>query len=99
MIFDDREVPMELVREARGSEVHLNMEDHRHEEYVPLKPKVKAFSGKGHVLGRYDISSLCFLFTAGVVNTVVASQCSVIFSNVLIFINQSQPEESHIVCS
>ncbi|PNF14314.1 NSFL1 cofactor p47 [Cryptotermes secundus] len=45
------EVPMELVREARGSEVHLNMEDHRHEEYVPLKPKVKAFSGKGHVLG------------------------------------------------
>jgi UBX domain-containing protein 1 len=54
--FYGREVPMELVREARGSEVHLNMEDHRHEEYVPLKPKVKAFSGKGHVLGRYDNS-------------------------------------------
>lgn len=45
------EVPAELIREARGNEVHLNMEDHRHEEYVPLKPKVKAFSGKGHVLG------------------------------------------------
>jgi len=51
-----REVPAELIREARGSEVHLNMEDHRHEEYVSLKTKVKAFSGKGHVLGRYDIN-------------------------------------------
>jgi UBX domain-containing protein 1 len=56
MIFYGREVPVELVREARGSEVHLNMEDHRHEECVPVKPKVKAFSGKGHVLGRYGIS-------------------------------------------
>ncbi|KAJ4430325.1 hypothetical protein ANN_22538, partial [Periplaneta americana] len=45
------EVPLELVREARGNEVHLNMEDHRHEEYIPTRHKVKAFSGKGHVLG------------------------------------------------
>jgi UBX domain-containing protein 1 len=59
----DREVPVELVREARGSEVHLNMEDHRHEDYVPLKPKVKAFSGKGHVLGRYDISPTAAIVT------------------------------------
>lgn len=45
------EVPAELIREARGNEVHLNMEDHRHEEHVPHKSKVQAFSGKGHVLG------------------------------------------------
>ncbi|KAJ9592503.1 hypothetical protein L9F63_015820, partial [Diploptera punctata] len=45
------EVPVELVREARGSEVHVNMEDHRHEDFITLKPKVKAFSGRGHVLG------------------------------------------------
>jgi hypothetical protein len=65
MILCDREVPVELVREARGNEVHLNMEDHRHEEYFPSKLKVKAFSGKGHVLGRYVISypSLCFIIT------------------------------------
>lgn len=33
------------------------MEDHRHEEYVPPpKPKVQAFSGAGHKLGRYATS-------------------------------------------
>lgn len=31
-------IPHELIREARGGEVHVNMEDHRNEEYV--KPKV-----------------------------------------------------------
>lgn len=31
------------------------MEDHHHEMYVPPKVKVKAFSGKGHMLGRYII--------------------------------------------
>lgn len=31
-------IPQELVREARGGEVHVNMEDHKTEEYV--KPKV-----------------------------------------------------------
>lgn len=46
------EVPQELVREANGREVHLNMEDHRHEDFVQMsRPKVKAFTGKGHVLG------------------------------------------------
>lgn len=46
-----REVPDELIREAHGSEVHLNMEDHSHEEFVQVKPKLKAFTGKGNVLG------------------------------------------------
>nr|XP_018908374.1 PREDICTED: NSFL1 cofactor p47-like [Bemisia tabaci] len=45
------EVPQELVRNARGGEFHLNMEDHRFEDYVAPKPKVKAFAGEGHVLG------------------------------------------------
>ena len=46
------EVPQELVHDARGSEVHLNMEDHRHEQYSLPKSKPKAFSGKGNMLGR-----------------------------------------------
>ncbi|XP_039276539.1 NSFL1 cofactor p47 [Nilaparvata lugens] len=44
-------VPLELVQKARGGEVHLNMEDHHHEEYTTPKTKVKAFAGKGHLLG------------------------------------------------
>ncbi|XP_046388438.1 NSFL1 cofactor p47 [Ischnura elegans] len=44
------ELPPELSRGARrGAEVHLNMEDHRHEEFVVNK--FKAFSGKGQLLG------------------------------------------------
>ena len=31
-------IPDELIKEAKGGEVHVNMEDHKHEEYV--KPKV-----------------------------------------------------------
>ncbi|KAL0279043.1 UNVERIFIED_CONTAM: hypothetical protein PYX00_000686 [Menopon gallinae] len=45
------EVPEELIKEAGGGEVHLYMEDHSHEEFVQAKPKLKAFSGKGNVLG------------------------------------------------
>ncbi|KAK3919468.1 NSFL1 cofactor p47 [Frankliniella fusca] len=45
------EIPRELIREARGSEVHVNIEAHSHEEPPPYKPKVKAFTGKGNVLG------------------------------------------------
>lgn len=32
-----REVPMELIRESRGREVHLQMEDHRTEEFISKK--------------------------------------------------------------
>ena len=37
-------IPTELVREARGGEVHVNMEDHKTEEFV--KPKVGACKQK-----------------------------------------------------
>ncbi|WAR01526.1 NSF1C-like protein [Mya arenaria] len=45
------EVPQELIREARGGEVNLNMEDHRTENYVKPKASLKAFAGEGHTLG------------------------------------------------
>ncbi|XP_005097991.1 NSFL1 cofactor p47 [Aplysia californica] len=45
------EVPQELVREARGGEINLDMEDHRAEDYVKPKVSVKAFTGAGHMLG------------------------------------------------
>ena len=37
---------------APGGEVDLNMEDHRNDDYVAPKVKVKAFSGSGQMLGR-----------------------------------------------
>lgn len=46
------EIPMEIRQEVQGGEVRLDMEDHRHEEYVPPKTKVKVFAGKGQMLGR-----------------------------------------------
>lgn len=45
------EIPAEIRQQVQGAEVRLDMEDHRHEMYVPSKSKVKAFSGKGHMLG------------------------------------------------
>ncbi|KAI8783953.1 NSFL1 cofactor p47 [Biomphalaria glabrata] len=51
------EVPQDLVREARGGEVSLDMEDHRTEDYVKPKVTVKAFSGAGHMLGSTEPNS------------------------------------------
>ncbi|MCL4116761.1 UNVERIFIED_CONTAM: hypothetical protein GTU68_036176, partial [Idotea baltica] len=45
------QVPMELVRSARGGEVYINMEDHRHEDYVQGRTARKAFTGVGQALG------------------------------------------------
>ncbi|XP_011865775.1 PREDICTED: NSFL1 cofactor p47 isoform X2 [Vollenhovia emeryi] len=45
------EIPAEIRQQVQGAELRLDMEDHRHETYVPSKTKVKAFSGKGHMLG------------------------------------------------
>jgi len=45
------EVPLELIREARGGEVYINMADHRHEDYVQKKKPRPAFGGAGHTLG------------------------------------------------
>ena len=51
--FIFREVPNELIKEAKGGEVNLDMEDHRTEDYVQPKVPVRAFTGEGHMLGRY----------------------------------------------
>merc|ERR1712029_640818 len=45
------QIPDELVKEAKGGEVHVDMEDHRQEEFVKPKVKAKPFQGAGNVLG------------------------------------------------
>jgi UBX domain-containing protein 1 len=44
------EIPAELRKQGTRM-VHLNVEDHMHEEYVKRAPKFKAFTGSGHTLG------------------------------------------------
>lgn len=44
-------IPTELIREAQGGEVHVDMEDHRNEEFVKPKRKIKPFEGSGQALG------------------------------------------------
>lgn len=44
-------IPDELIKEARGGEVHVNMEDHKAEEYVRPKATARPFQGQGHMLG------------------------------------------------
>jgi len=44
-------IPPELVKEAKGGEVHVDMEDHKEEEYVKPKVSKKPFQGSGNVLG------------------------------------------------
>lgn len=49
-------IPEDMQDQIHGKELRLDVEDHRHENYVPPKAgdkKVKVFSGKGHMLGRY----------------------------------------------
>ena len=45
------EIPREVINSARGSEVNLNMEDHRDQDYVMVKKPVKPFAGEGQRLG------------------------------------------------
>lgn len=47
-----REIPMELRHNANGGEVHVKLEDHSHEDYVPRRPTVQFFSGAGMRLGK-----------------------------------------------
>ena len=42
-----------MIRSAQGSEVNLNMEDHRDEEFKAQKKATKAFAGSGNRLGRF----------------------------------------------
>merc|ERR1711892_1492893 len=44
-------IPPELVKEAKGGEVHVDMEDHREEEFVKPKASARPFQGSGNVLG------------------------------------------------
>lgn len=44
------EIPPEF-RKKGARTVHLNVEDHLHEEFVKKAPRFKAFTGSGHTLG------------------------------------------------
>ncbi|XP_063701644.1 NSFL1 cofactor p47 [Culicoides brevitarsis] len=44
------EIPQEL-RKQNMNMIHLDLEDHRHEEYVKPKKRFSAFGGEGHTLG------------------------------------------------
>ncbi|CAF0710617.1 unnamed protein product [Brachionus calyciflorus] len=45
------ELPQELIRLANGGEVHLDMQDHREEEFVPPKKQYVLYNTEGHKLG------------------------------------------------
>lgn len=51
MIWFYSEIPIEL-RQQGGSMVHVDLEDHRNEEFKRTVNKAKPFGGKGHTLGR-----------------------------------------------
>jgi len=54
LVARGEEIPPLLLKEANVSsedELHVSVEDHRYEEYVPSKPKKKLFGGSGHLLG------------------------------------------------
>ena len=42
------QIPPELVKEAKGGEVHVDMEDHRDEEFVKPKVSARPFQGAGN---------------------------------------------------
>ena len=46
-----RFTPRELYKDAEGAEVHLDMEDHREEEYEPPKLPYKLYNTEGYKLG------------------------------------------------
>ena len=52
------EIPQELLSAARGGEVDINIQDKRTEPYTKPKPKLVAFSGHGHKLGRCVITCI-----------------------------------------
>ncbi|XP_001952475.1 NSFL1 cofactor p47 [Acyrthosiphon pisum] len=54
LVARGEEIPPLLLKEANVSsedELHVSVEDHRYEEYVPSKPKKKIFGGSGNLLG------------------------------------------------
>ena len=58
------QIPPELVKEAKGGEVHVDMEDHRDEEFVKPKVSARPFQGAGKeercpVLPNLNMMNLC----------------------------------------
>jgi UBX domain-containing protein 1 len=54
LVARGEEIPPLLLKEANVSnerELHVSVEDHRYEEFVPSKPKKKIFGGSGNLLG------------------------------------------------
>lgn len=45
------EIPAELRQHGSGLMVHVDLEDHRHEDFKRSVAKVKPFAGRGHTLG------------------------------------------------
>ena len=48
------QIPDELVKEAKGGEVNVDMEDHRDEEFVKPKVSARPFQGAGMVTKVYS---------------------------------------------
>ncbi|KAF2344596.1 SEP domain, partial [Trinorchestia longiramus] len=44
-------IPLELLKRSGGREVAINLSDHHHEDYTPVKIPRKAFTGQGQTLG------------------------------------------------
>ncbi|KAK2181917.1 hypothetical protein NP493_376g01017 [Ridgeia piscesae] len=84
------EVPRELIRQARGGEVNLNMEDHRQEDFVAVKVKVKAFSGQGNMLGS-AVPNVVTNASASSVNSQKENEAS---AQAAIKVNTSRPTTS-----
>ena len=55
-------VPSELMTAAQGKEVAVNLVDKRTEDYLKPKQKLKAFSGQGHMLGRYVACKFMYIY-------------------------------------
>ena len=55
IFFNFREVPRELIRESRGREVHLQMEDHRMEEFISKRSRFQVSSQKYILVSLYLI--------------------------------------------
>ena len=53
MVHFISEIPQELIRLYRGRQINVNMVK-KDTEYVKPKETVKAFSGAGHTLGRWE---------------------------------------------
>jgi hypothetical protein len=49
------QIPPELTKEAQGGEVHVDMEDHREEEFVRERVAARPFQGEDSVPGHREL--------------------------------------------